>query len=94
MLRIETVRSVVYNASMISFSIHNITSLSFGEIDQLKRGSWSRVLTMRGTNAHGDEITVRLPLFGQSRDALTLDPERALLGQRLDEIIACVKEIE
>lgn len=94
-LQLETQRDEATLCAMIDVSIHGITSIDLGEITHLGgTQSYARSITIEGLDYRGNRVSTRIPLFAKERESLVIDQERALLGQRLDEIISCVKEVE
>lgn len=80
---------------MIDVAIHGITSIQMDRIQYLDgTKTYARTLWIEGVDIVGNRVTARIPLFSKTEESLTLDQERALLSQRLDEIITCVKEID
>ena len=94
-LPLETLRDGVKIPGMIDVAIHGITSLKMDTIHHLSESkSYARTMWIEGVDLNGNRVRARIPMFGKTREALELDQERALLSQRLDEIITCVKEID
>ena len=80
---------------MIDVAIHGITNIQLDRIQYLDgTKTYARTLWIEGVDFSGNRVTARIPMFGKTKEALELDQERALLSQRLDEIITCVKEID
>ena len=94
-LPLETLRDGVKIPGMIDVAIHGITYINLDQVTYLENcKTYARTLWIEGVDALGNRLHARIPLFSKTREALELDQERALLSQRLDEIITCVKEIE
>lgn len=94
-LQLETLRDGATVLAMIDVAIHGITNIQLDQIHYLDgTKTYARTLWIEGVDIVGNRVTARIPLFSKTKESLTLDQERALLSQRLDEIITCVKEIE
>lgn len=94
-LQLDTLRDGATVLAMIDVAIHGITSIQIDRIQYLDRTkTYARTLRIEGLDSYGNRVTAHIPLFSKTEESLTLNQERALLSQRLDEIITCVKEID
>lgn len=94
-LQLETLRDGATLCAMIDVAIHGITSIDLGEINYLESTqTYARAIWIEGVDINGARVTARIPLFAKTKDSLVIRQELALLSQRLDEIISCVKEVE
>lgn len=95
LLQLETLRDRSKIFAMIDIAIHGIRSIEIGDITNLPNTqSYARTIWIKGVDLDGNAVSARIPLFSKTKESLVLQQERALLSQRLDEIIQCVSEVE